>query len=386
MEAAHAAQLDFREARFIGDGTESGGKARVCIGEGTWLDEHGKSYPNVRYLWRSEPDVAFSGSIDALLELSARDEADVLLPATRSREEQPHYPHWRSNDDLVQGLPKAVYALVPIGRYSVHFLRDVMRPKWEAGEAGYEEITLPSFCLADGGRADKGCRLHAFSRGRSVDGRHVIYKPDWGCLEFLAARTFRNGTNELWHPVKRLRCVAAALEAAARGGSAEEVRAAAVAADKQMEPPLYVNGSLADAGPTTAGDVALRAGLGSSRPPREIDVAQTKKWVTSLLLGRDEDAPAAKAAPAPSQEGILARMERVAGRQEGLSWRERLASSDESLLAKMARVEATLGLSSASQPLVARVAAAQRAVGLPPQGNSLRLQLDAIVAAVEGRR
>ena len=35
MEAAHAAQLDFREARFIGDGTESGGKARVCIGEGT---------------------------------------------------------------------------------------------------------------------------------------------------------------------------------------------------------------------------------------------------------------------------------------------------------------------------------------------------------------
>ena len=130
---------------------------------------------------------------------------------------------------------------------------------------------------------------------------------------------------------------------------------------------MYVNGSLADAGPTTAGDVALRAGLGSSRPPREIDVAQTKKWVTSLLLGRDEDAPAAKAAPAPSQEGILARMERVAGRQEGLSWRERLASSDESLLAKMARVEATLGLSGASQPLVARVAAAQRAVGLPPQ-------------------
>ena len=153
-----------------------------------------------------------------------------------------------------------------------------------------------------------------------------------------------------------------------------------------MEPPLYVNGSLADAGPTTAGDVALRAGLGSSRPPREIDVAQTKQWVTNLLLGRDEDAPAAKAASAPSQEGILARMERVAGRQEGLSWRERLASSDESLLAKMARVEATLGLSSASQPLVARVAAAQRAVGLPPQGNSLRLQLDAIVAAVEGRR
>ena len=79
-------------------------------------------------------------------------------------------------------------------------------------------------------------------------------------------------------------------------------------------------------------------------------------------------------------------MERVAGRQEGLSWRERLASSDESLLAKMARVEATLGLSGASQPLIARVAAAQRAVGLPPQGNSLRLQLDAIVAAVEGRR
>ena len=91
-------------------------------------------------------------------------------------------------------------------------------------------------------------------------------------------------------------------------------------------------------------------------------------------------------ASAPSQEGILARRERVAGRQEGLSWRERLASSDESLLAKMARVEATLGLSGASQPLIARVAAAQRAVGLPPQGNSLRLQLDAIVAAVEGRR
>ena len=75
-----------------------------------------------------------------------------------------------------------------------------------------------------------------------------------------------------------------------------------------------------------------------------------------------------------------------ADHSQGLSWRERLASSDESLLAKMARVEATLGLSGASQPLVARVAAAQRAVGLPPQGNSLRLQLDAIVAAVEGRR
>lgn len=105
-----------------------------------------------------------------------------------------------------------------------------------------------------------------------------------------------------------------------------------------------------------------------------------------LLVELAAKAAAAKAAPAPSQEGILARMERVAGRQEGLSWRERLASSDESLLAKMARVEATLGLSGASQPLVARVAAAQRAVGLPPQGNSLRLQLDAIVAAVEGRR
>ena len=131
----------------------------------------------------------------------------------------------------------------------------------------------------------------------------------------------------------------------------------------------------------------MRAGLGSSRPPREIDVAQTKKWVTNLLLGHDDVAAApAAAASAPSQEGILARMERVAGRQEGLSWRERLASSDESLLAKMARVEATLGLSGASQPLVARVAAAQRAVGLTTQGNSLRLQLDAIVAAVEGRR
>ena len=35
VDTAHAAQLDFREARFIGDGTESGGKARVCIGEGT---------------------------------------------------------------------------------------------------------------------------------------------------------------------------------------------------------------------------------------------------------------------------------------------------------------------------------------------------------------
>ena len=102
---------------------------------------------------------------------------------------------------------------MPIGRYSVRFLRDVMRPKWEAGSAGYEEITIPSFCLADGGRADKGCKLHAFSRGRSVDGRHVIYKPDWGCLEFLAARTFRNGTNEIWHPVKRRRCVAAASSA-----------------------------------------------------------------------------------------------------------------------------------------------------------------------------
>ena len=75
----------------------------------------------MKYLWRSEPDVAFSGSIDALLELSARDEADVLLPATRSREEQPHYPLecsllWQPL--TLQKQAKAVHRIITLYPYS----------------------------------------------------------------------------------------------------------------------------------------------------------------------------------------------------------------------------------------------------------------------------
>ena len=46
-----------------------------------WHQVCGADFPRLQYLWRLEPDVVFSGDLATLLQVSARANADLLLPA-----------------------------------------------------------------------------------------------------------------------------------------------------------------------------------------------------------------------------------------------------------------------------------------------------------------
>ena len=192
-----------------------------------WLEAFGGScYPRLRYLWRMETDVLWTSSIDHLFDLSSSEQADVLLPETlgegKSRGAREYY-HFGYSPFLAD-VPKEkrVFALVCVGRFSTHFLQDVMAERaWKRGIVGYEEILLPTACLNS-----SACRLTAFNGWTSVSGNHVKFRVNepspsnpnaslprrsWECSEYLDARTAKNGMLDLWHPVKDRACVFAAL-------------------------------------------------------------------------------------------------------------------------------------------------------------------------------
>jgi len=183
----------------------------------------GSRYPALRYLWRMETDVFFTGSMDQLVSLAANDPADVLLPDTyggnRTIVARSYY-HFGYQTFLSTVDPaKRVFALVCVGRFSRRFLEKIMTPKWADGTVGYEEILLPTICLNT-----TGCTLAQFSGWDNVAGNHVRFRVTeaspsgmlgprhWECQEFLQARRTKGGTLDLWHPVKDRACVLDALD------------------------------------------------------------------------------------------------------------------------------------------------------------------------------
>ena len=184
-----------------------------------WLETFGHCHPRVKYLWRVESDVLFAGRLDQLIDLSSNDAADVLLPDLHMSVngsvlgQASSYNHfaWQTFTDALP--PERIgWSLVSIGRYSTTFLRRHMASRWEEGVTGYEEILLPTTCLNSA-----GCRLSVFNGWDSVAANRVLFRitvdtprgtaREWRCDEFLEARNAKEGTLELWHPVKDRSCL-----------------------------------------------------------------------------------------------------------------------------------------------------------------------------------
>ena len=183
-----------------------------------WLETFGHCYPQVKYLWRLEPDVLFAGTFDQLIDLTRDDSSDVLLPdlhfaansSTLSQEK--NYNHF-AYQTFLAALPqeRVAWSLVSIGRYSTTFLRRHMASRWAEGVTGYEEILLPTACLTSA-----GCRLSTFNGWNSVSANHVVFRVNdardgtarfWRCDEFVEAANQKGGTLDLWHPVKDRSCL-----------------------------------------------------------------------------------------------------------------------------------------------------------------------------------
>ena len=185
-----------------------------------WYGWHGQAFPAVRYFWRLEADVLYSGSLRALL--TWQDTSDVVLPGLRTEAAMPANfgPFHRDPRLLASVAPEhRLWGLVAVGRYSLSFLR-LMERKWSAGVIGYEEVLLPTACA--NATRDGSCTLltlsptyHYYGR-HSVGGgsrrnagpgaSHVRFRPEWSCDAFVAAR--HRGVPEFWHPVKRRECYA----------------------------------------------------------------------------------------------------------------------------------------------------------------------------------
>ena len=204
-----------------------------------WNRTFGHAYPNVRYLWRVEPDVLFAGSWTELVGLADRQQSvDLLLPHLTTHAAHPgvipcdpnpgpqagcphpsagsfdahsaphcgQYPHWGRNKHILRRIPREewVYSLVSIGRFSRRFM-ELMARKWAAGIAGYEEILLPMSCTArDGCVRGSFHRMHSHGWRQTHVSDYFRYRPDWGCGTFL--RSGAAHTQELWHPVKHREC------------------------------------------------------------------------------------------------------------------------------------------------------------------------------------
>ena len=185
-----------------------------------WLSFFGGEYPNLRSLWRTELDVVYlgPGGIGGMVERASSIQADVLLPrlTTRAAAETHRYAHFRRNERYLLRHPpwSHLWSLVSIGRYSVHFLRDLMLPQWQQGQICYEEVSLPTTC-----RASPNCTLKTLDE--AFDVRHLQYRAPhaegrwWSCRHFTSIGTQRSrcGRPELWHPMKDRRCLVAAYEA-----------------------------------------------------------------------------------------------------------------------------------------------------------------------------
>jgi hypothetical protein len=178
-----------------------------------WWRQFGEAmHPQLKYFWRLEPDVQLvgSGGWAALMARSPRMHADVLLPELTfqnrsARLERVLYSHWELNKQYVESIEPAqrAWSLVCVGRYSRHFILDVMWPQWANGTLVYEEIFLPTSCLA---RAD--CSVSSF--GSLVDVRHVRYRPPWECDEWVR-KAHRHSHLAFWHPVKDTTCAQASM-------------------------------------------------------------------------------------------------------------------------------------------------------------------------------
>lgn len=176
-----------------------------------WWQQHGEAmHPQLKYFWRLEPDVRLVGvgGWAALISRSARMSHDLLLPYLTFQNrsgprERALYVHWDLNKRYVDSIAPAyrAWSLVCVGRYSRHFILDIMWPQWAQGTLVYEEIFLPTSCLA---RAD--CSVSNF--GSLVDTRHVRYRPQWECDEW-ARKAARRLHLVFWHPVKDVTCALA---------------------------------------------------------------------------------------------------------------------------------------------------------------------------------
>lgn len=169
-----------------------------------WHRSFGAGYPHLRHVWRVEPDVALfgHGGWAALLARAARLSTDVLLPRlTRESDSDGRYrSHWQLNSAYTRHVDPSLraWSLVCVGRYSLAFLHDIMTPQWEAGVLAYEEIFLPTSCLARG----NNCSVDGF--GTLVEARHVRYRPTWEC-EHVHERA-AVGSLAFWHPIKEANC------------------------------------------------------------------------------------------------------------------------------------------------------------------------------------
>lgn len=57
-----------------------------------WHRTFGTAYTALRYFWRMEPDVLYTGSLGAMLAAASRDTtSDALLPPASSQKRSPHY-------------------------------------------------------------------------------------------------------------------------------------------------------------------------------------------------------------------------------------------------------------------------------------------------------
>ena len=171
-----------------------------------WHTQFGASFPRLTHLWRVEPDVALVGigGWAALLSRASKVQTDVLLPRLISEaDSEPTYTHWQLNKAFTERVPprSRAWSLVCVGRYSLAFLLQIMWPQWAEGMLAYEEIFLPTSCLARRG----SCSIATF--GALVDAKHVRYRPPYDCVEFQRGANARPGTLAFWHPLKDAQCV-----------------------------------------------------------------------------------------------------------------------------------------------------------------------------------
>lgn len=177
-----------------------------------WLKTYGAAHGSVRHYWRFEFDALWAGSWSSLFEISARTDADLLLPWYIQG--TPSYYHYANNPAVVSLVPEPMWALVSMGRYSPRFFDIIAARFWHRGVTGYEEILLPMACYLENTATPGTCRMWAFHRGRGpLQGignlgvaKHFRFTPSFSCEVFLSA--LQRSEEQLWHPVKGRGCIA----------------------------------------------------------------------------------------------------------------------------------------------------------------------------------
>ena len=142
------------------------------------------------------------GGWAALLTRSSRLSTDVLLPRLTSEADSDasYSMHWRLNSAFTSRVrpEHRAWSLVCVGRYSLTFLLGTMAPQWSDGVIAYEEISLPTSCLAH----SNNCTVAPF--GTLVDARRVRFRPSWDCAKM---QNMSHSTGlAFWHPVKQIHC------------------------------------------------------------------------------------------------------------------------------------------------------------------------------------